>query len=122
MVAALEKDMLPEAGIPLAWYEVLADLDRAPGGLLRLQELAKVTGITNSGASRRIDQMIKSGLIERQSCPTDRRGVFAHITEAGRAAFVRAEAVFSRSLDRHLAAQLESVDTDAVTAALSRLA
>jgi DNA-binding MarR family transcriptional regulator len=121
VVAALEKDMLPEAGIPLAWYDVLADLCEAPGGVMRLQELARVTGITDSGASRRLDQMMKAGLIERQSCPTDRRGVFAHITEKGRAAFVRARAVFTKSLNRHLAAQLEPEDAKAMTAALSRL-
>jgi len=85
MTAALEKDMLPGAGVPLGWFEVLNHLTRAPGGLLRFQELAKVAGITDSGASRRLDQMIKAGLIERQECPTDRRGAFAHITVKGKA-------------------------------------
>ena len=94
MTAALENDMLPEAGIPLSWYEVLLHLSRAPQGMMRFQELAKVAGITDSGASRRLDQMIKAGLIDRHSCPTDRRGVYAHMTPAGQAGFERAHAVF----------------------------
>jgi len=49
MSAAIERDMLPEAGMPLAWYEVLLHLSRAPQGLLRYQDLAKVAGITDSG-------------------------------------------------------------------------
>jgi DNA-binding MarR family transcriptional regulator len=101
MTAALEKDLVPQAGIPLAWYEVLHHLTEAPGGLLRFQELAKVSGISDSGASRRLDQMIKAGLIDRQSCPTDRRGVYAHITEQGRATHKRAHTVLVRSLTKN---------------------
>jgi DNA-binding MarR family transcriptional regulator len=110
MTAALEKDLLPEAAMPLAWYEVLHHLTRARDGVLRFQELAKISGITDSGASRRLDQMIKAGLIDRQSCPTDRRGVFAHITEKGQQAHARAHEVFVRSLkkNRDLLQGLES--------------
>jgi DNA-binding MarR family transcriptional regulator len=121
MTAALEKDMLPEAGMPLAWYEVLLHLSRSPQGLMRYQDLAKVAGITDSGASRRLEQMVKSGLIERRSCPTDRRGVYAHITAAGERGFDRAHAVFLRSLDRNLARHLGADEADAMSVALSRL-
>jgi DNA-binding MarR family transcriptional regulator len=121
MIAAIEKDMLPEAGMPLAWYEVLHHLTRAPQGLMRYQDLAKVTGISDSGASRRLEQMVNAGLIDRKSCPTDRRGVYAHITAAGEAGFARAHAVFLSSLDRNLASHLEPDDADAMSAALSRL-
>ncbi len=121
MTAALEKDMLPEAGMSLGWYEVLLHLSRAPQGLMRYQELAKVAGITDSGASRRLDQMVKAGLIDRRSCPTDRRGVYAHLTAAGKAGFDRAHAVFVRSLDRNLGRLLETDEADTMTAALARL-
>lgn len=121
MTAALEKDMLPEAGMPLGWYEVLLHISRAPQGLMRFQDLAKVAGITDSGASRRLDQMIKAGLIDRRSCPTDRRGVYAHITPTGKVGFQRAHAVFLRSLDRNLGRHLEPDQADAMNAALSRL-
>ena len=120
MTAALENDMLPEAGMPLAWHEVLLHLSRAPQGMMRFQELAKVAGITDSGASRRLDQMIRAGLIDRHSCPTDRRGVYAHMTPAGEAAFERAHAVFLRSLDRNLGRRLEAGEVDAMNFALSR--
>jgi DNA-binding MarR family transcriptional regulator len=122
MTAALENDMVPEAGIPLGWYEVLLHLSRAAKGMMRFQELAKVSGITDSGASRRLDQMIKAGLIDRHSCPTDRRGVYAHMTPAGRAGFERAHAVFLRSLDRNLGRHLEAGEVDAMNATLARLA
>lgn len=122
MTAALEKDMFPGAGVALGWFEVLNYLTRAPGGLLRFQELAKVAGITDSGASRRLDQMIKAGLIERQECPTDRRGAFAHITAKGKAAHKRAHTVYMRSLERNLGSVLSPSEAESLRTALERLA
>lgn len=121
MTAAIEKEMLPQTGMSLGWYEVLAHLRQAPNAMLRFQDLARIEGITDSGASRRLNQMIKAGLIDRHSCPTDRRGVYAHLTDKGRAAYDKAHAVFLRSLDRNLGTLLEPGEAEAVRAALSRL-
>jgi DNA-binding MarR family transcriptional regulator len=120
--AALEKDMVPEAGMPLVWYEVLRHLSLAPQELMRFQDLARVAGITDSGASRRLDQMVKADLIDRRSCPTDRRGVYAHLTPKGKAAFEKAHAVFLRSLERNLSIHLEADEADVMRTALARLA
>jgi DNA-binding MarR family transcriptional regulator len=122
MSAALEKDLMPNAGMPLSWYEVLAHLHQAPGEMLRFQDLARLAGITYSGASRRIEQMINAGLIDRHSCPSDRRGVYAHLTDKGQDAYGKAHVVFVRSLDRNLGSQLAPEEADAIHAALSRLA
>jgi DNA-binding MarR family transcriptional regulator len=119
--AAIEKDMLPNAGIPLAWFDVLAHLNRAPDAMLRFQDLARLAGITDSGASRRIEQMIKAGLIDRHSCPADRRGVYAHLTDKGKAAYEKAYTVFVYSLEQNLGSHLAPEEADAVHAALSRL-
>ena len=121
MSAAIEKDMQPDAGMPLAWYEVLLHLTRAPQGLMRYQDLAKLAGISDSGVSRRLEQMVNAGLIDRKSCPTDRRGVYAHITAEGQASFEKAHAVFLRSIDRNLASHLDPDDADAMSVALARL-
>lgn len=121
MSAAIEKDMLPQTGIALGWYEVLAHLSRAPGAMLRFQDLARIEGLTDSGASRRLNQMINAGLIDRHSCPTDRRGVYAHLTDKGRATFEKAHTVFLRSLERNLGSHLQPGEADLVHAALSRL-
>jgi DNA-binding MarR family transcriptional regulator len=121
MSAAIEKDLVPRAGIPLSWYEVLDNLTRAPGEMLRFQDLARVAGITDSGVSRRIDHMIKAGLIDRHVCPTDRRGVYAHLTDEGKAAHHKARAVVVRSLQRNLGDHLEPAEAEAMHAILSRL-
>jgi DNA-binding MarR family transcriptional regulator len=121
MLAALEKDMEPKTGIPFAWYQVLAELNRAKDGMLRFQDLARVTGISESGASRRLNQMIKAGLIDRHICATDRRGVYAHLTSKGKAAFEKGHAIFLRSLDRNLGTHIEPDEADVLRAALARI-
>jgi DNA-binding MarR family transcriptional regulator len=120
LVAAIEKDMQPETGISLPWYQVLAHLSQAPEGRLRFQDLARVVGITDSGASRRLEQMLKAGLIERYICDSDRRGVYALMTDKGKATYTRAHAVFVRSINRNME-QLEPGEAELVHAALSRL-
>ena len=120
IAAAIEKDMLPKAGIALGWYEVLAHLSQAPDRRLRFQDLARVVGISDSGASRRLDQMIKAGLIERFVCASDRRGVYALLSDKGRQTYTKAHAVFVRSLERNLR-QLEPGEAELVHTALSRL-
>jgi DNA-binding MarR family transcriptional regulator len=121
MTAAIEKDLLPQTGLQLGWYQVLAHLSQAPSSMLRFQDLARVAGITDSGASRRLNQMIKAGLIDRHLCATDRRGVYAHLTDKGKAAYSKAHGVFVRSLDRNLGRRLKPGEADLVHAALSRL-
>lgn len=121
MAAAIEKDMLPKVGIQLGWYEVLSQLNQSPDGRLRFQDLARVVGISDSGASRRLNQMLKAGLIERILCPSDRRGVYAHLTDKGRTTYAKAHAVFVRSLERAMGNQLESDEAEFVREALSRL-
>jgi DNA-binding MarR family transcriptional regulator len=121
MLTALEKDMLPKTGIPLAWYQVLSELSRAPDAMLRFQDLARVAGISESGASRRLNQMIKAGLIDRHVCASDRRGVYAHLTAKGKSVYEKGHTVFLRSLDRNLAPHLEPGEADLVRAALARL-
>src|ERR1700694_1721927 len=120
IVADVEKDMLPQTGIALGWYEVLAHLSQAADGRLRFQDLARVVGITESGASRRLNQMLKAGLIERFICASDRRGVYALMTAKGKATYVKAHAVFVKSIERNMK-QLEPGEAELVHAALSRL-
>ena len=121
MTAAIEKDLLPQTGLQLGWYQVLAHLSHAPNAMLRFQDLARIAGISDSGASRRLNQMIKSGLIDRHLCESDRRGVYAHLTERGKNAYTKAHAVFLKSLDRNLGGQLQPAEAELVHAALSRL-
>lgn len=75
---------LDESGLPpLSWYDVLAALRDAPEHSLRQVELAERVLLSNSGLSRLIDRIEAKGLVERASCPGDRRSFHVRLTEAG---------------------------------------
>ena len=77
--ADLEEADLP----PLSWYDVLAALRDAPERSLRQVELAERVLLSNSGLSRLIDRIEAKGLVERKSCPTDRRSFYVTLTDEG---------------------------------------
>ena len=72
-----------EVGLPRAEFDALLRLARSDRGRMRLSDLATQLDLSNSGASRLVDRLVKSGYATRQACETDRRGAFAVITEDG---------------------------------------
>ncbi|WP_055590360.1 MarR family winged helix-turn-helix transcriptional regulator [Peterkaempfera griseoplana] len=80
----IEQQLKEEAGLSHPQYEILVRLDRAPGGELRMTELADTLLTSKSNLTYQVTQLEKSGLVRRRSCPTDVRGVFAVLTGEGR--------------------------------------
>jgi DNA-binding MarR family transcriptional regulator len=68
-----------------AEFEVILRLGRTRGAALRMTDLAAQTQLTTSGITRVVDRLERDGLVGRRACPTDRRGSFAHLTQAGMA-------------------------------------
>jgi DNA-binding MarR family transcriptional regulator len=81
---ALSGSLLAEHGLTLNDYEALLRLSRAEEGRMRRVDLADELLLTASGVTRLLDGLEAAGYVERASCATDRRVVYAVITEAGR--------------------------------------
>lgn len=99
-------------------FEVLLRLARSPDGALRMTDLAAQTQLTTSGITRVVDRLERHALVGRLACPTDRRGLLATITAAGRE---RLDAVLPGHLalvDRWFVGQLSPMEIDTVLAAL----
>ncbi|ALO99996.1 MarR-family transcriptional regulator [Streptomyces hygroscopicus subsp. limoneus] len=73
-------------GLSATDYSVLAELTRAPGDRLRIQDLAKVLGWEKSRVSHHLARMTKRGLVGREECADDGRGAYVVVTRAGREA------------------------------------
>jgi MarR family 2-MHQ and catechol resistance regulon transcriptional repressor len=74
---------LAEHSLGIVDFEVLIRLARSPDCQLRMTDLAAQTGLSTSGITRVVDRLERDGLAQRRACPTDRRGSFTVITEAG---------------------------------------
>lgn len=74
---------LHRSGLDLPEYEILVVLEESPDRRLRMSELADAVHQSRSRLTHTVARMEKSGLVERTTCPTDRRGVWAQLTGAG---------------------------------------
>ncbi|MGI9119800.1 MAG: MarR family winged helix-turn-helix transcriptional regulator [Acidimicrobiales bacterium] len=102
LVAAVGRELEVATKLPLTWFEILIRLARSPGQQLRMTELAAQASLSTSGVSRLVDRLEEVGLIRREACPSDRRGAFAVLTDAGVEALDAAIPVHIESLGRHL--------------------
>src|SRR3954471_877938 len=102
---------LKAAGFPpLSWYDVLLELGRAEGGRLRPLELERRTLLAQYNASRLIDRMEKTGLVERLPHPEDGRGQLVAITADGRALQKRMWRIYGPAIARHVGGKLRPVE------------
>lgn len=79
----LDRELQRDAGMPHAYYQILAMLSEAPGRTLRMSELATRTSSSRSRLSHAITRLEEAGWVRRESCPTDKRGANAVLTDAG---------------------------------------
>lgn len=93
----VEQDLKKAGFPPLAWYDALLELSRAPSGELRPVELERQMLIPQYSTSRLIDRLVDEGLACRRECKIDKRGQFVEITEAGRELQKRMWGLFGRN-------------------------
>ncbi|MCP3754363.1 MarR family winged helix-turn-helix transcriptional regulator [Streptomyces sp. NPDC056773] len=86
----LDQQLKDDSGLSHPQYEILVRLARAPEGELRMTELANGLVNSKSGLTYQVTQMEKAGLVRRRTCPSDVRGIYAVLTEAGRARLTEA--------------------------------
>jgi DNA-binding MarR family transcriptional regulator len=70
---------------PLAWYDVLLELERAGQPGLRPFELQEKMLLAQYNLSRLIDRLERRSYVERRECKQDGRGQVVVITATGRA-------------------------------------
>jgi DNA-binding MarR family transcriptional regulator len=112
---------LSEAGLPeLAWHDVLARLEESPEPLRPKDMLCRV-GVTKSGLTRLLDRIEAAGLIERRSCPSDRRGTWLAITDEGSRTLAEMKPIRNRVFSDHLAGRLSPEEAEVVSEMLGRV-
>jgi DNA-binding MarR family transcriptional regulator len=121
LLASVEQDLKAEGFPPLAWYDALLELTRAPGGELRPLELERAMLLPQYSTSRLVDRLAEAGLAERRVCPVDGRGQMVAITSAGRSLQKKMWAAYATAIERHVGSKLSATDAASLCDLLGRL-
>jgi DNA-binding MarR family transcriptional regulator len=113
---------LKEAGLPpLAWYDVLLEIERAGAGGVRPFELERAMLLAQYNLSRLLDRVERDGYIERRACADDGRGQAVHITESGKAVRRKMWPVYSGAIEAAIGRHLGARDVGTLDGILGRL-
>jgi DNA-binding MarR family transcriptional regulator len=118
---AVEQELKKAGFPPLAWYDALLELSRAPSGELRPVELERQMLLPQYSTSRLIDRLVDEGLAARRECKIDKRGQFVEITEAGRELQKKMWGAYSAAIEKHVGSKLSDADAVKLCSLLDRL-
>jgi DNA-binding MarR family transcriptional regulator len=121
LLARLDHELQSAHGLSLGEYEVLAILSESPERRRRMADLACSLHVSPSGMTRRVDGLVRRGLVERAVCPEDRRGSLAVLTDDGMALVRRAAPTHVRGVREHLIDRLSERQLANLAAALERI-
>lgn len=113
--------LLAEHHLTLSDYEVLLRLARAPERRMRRVDLAEQVLLTASGITRLLEGLEAAGYVERGSCETDRRVVYAVLTDAGLEKVRAAQRSHVAQVAELFAERLDSAETAALAGLLEKL-
>lgn len=121
VVAAVE-EALAAAGLPpLAWYDVLWAVRRAPGREARMADLADGLTLSRGGVTKLVDRLESAGLLRRRRAEDDGRGFYAVLTGEGEEMLQRMWAVYSRVLREALVESLGEQQARTIASGLGRV-
>jgi DNA-binding MarR family transcriptional regulator len=117
----LEGDLLTEQNLPLASYDVLVQLVEAPARRLRMSELAERVLLSRSGLTRLVDRLEREGLVRREACEDDARGLFTVLTDDGVARLRAATPTHLRGVAEHAVGRLDDSEAAQLSTLLDRM-
>jgi len=83
LVPILDRELRAAHDLPLTWYDILLELNAAPGRRLTMGELGKRAVVSRTRAVRVVDELVAAGLVAREPNPDDRRSAYAVLTPSG---------------------------------------
>ena len=113
--ARILRDLAREAGLSGPDYDVLSHVSESLGRRSRLGELAERMAWSRSRLSHHLTRMERRGLVTREDCPSDGRGAFVVLTDAGFRVIQAAAPGHVASVRRHFIDLLSRDQLDALT-------
>ncbi len=110
----LDRDLRDQHHLSLPEYEILVRLSEAEGSRLRMAMLADSVSHSRSRVTHTVTRMEKAGLVARDACVSDGRGVEAVLTDQGRRALDEAAPTHVAGVRRLLVDLVDEEDFEAV--------
>ena len=79
----LQHQLVKDSGLSLPEYEIFVQLSEAPDRMLRMSELAERAVNSRSRLTHTVSRLESRGLVRREPCPDDGRGVLCILTDEG---------------------------------------
>ncbi|MBW1595824.1 MarR family winged helix-turn-helix transcriptional regulator [Streptomyces sp. JJ38] len=117
----LERDLQP-FGLTMHDYEILVNLSESGDRRMRMSDLAQATLQSKSRLSHQITRMENAGLVRREHCDTDKRGLFACLTDHGWNTMREVAPHHVESVRRHFIDLLDPESLNALQATLAPVA
>ncbi len=117
----LERDLQP-FGLTNNDYEILVNLSESEDHRMRMSDLATVTLQSKSRLSHQITRMENAGLVRRENCESDRRGLYAVLTEQGWETMRQVAPHHVASVRKHFIDLLTNEDLKALYGSLAPIA
>ena len=122
VIRRLEAELMAQHRLPLGSYDVLVQLVEAPGRRLRMSELAERVLLSRSGLTRLVDRMEREGLVRREPCEDDARGLYTVLTDAGYDRLRGASGTHLRGVLEHGTGRLDDAEAHSLADLLARIA
>jgi DNA-binding MarR family transcriptional regulator len=110
----LDRELREQHGLSLPEYEILVRLSEADHHRLRMAQLADSLSHSRSRVTHTIGRMEQAGLVARDACISDGRGVEAVLTPRGRSALEAAAPTHVGGVRRLLVDLVADQDFEAV--------
>jgi DNA-binding MarR family transcriptional regulator len=121
LVPLLDRELQAAHRLPLAWYDVLLELNAAPGRRLRMGELGERVVLSRTRVSRLVDEMTSAGLLTREANPDDRRSASAVLSPQGRTLLRQAAPTYLRGIQQQFGDPLSASELSTIKDALDRV-
>jgi DNA-binding MarR family transcriptional regulator len=118
----LDRDLREQHQLSLPEYEILVRLSEHEGNRLRMAALAASVSHSRSRVTHTVARMEAAGLVTRDPCVSDGRGVEAVLTDRGRLAIAEAAPTHVSAVRRMLVDLVDEEDFDAVGRVFDKVA
>lgn len=119
--ARLNHELDEAAAISMYEYEILVRLFESEAGRVRMSQLADQVSYSRSRLTHTVGRLERAGYVLRSSCPNDRRGVYAHLTQAGYEFLAQTAPIHLDGVRRHLISRFTPSELATLTELLEKI-